>query len=373
MKHNAYDVMIIGGGVAGAAALRDLSMRGLTAVLIEKRSIAGGSSFASHQNLVGGMRYVVKSPDVAKKCAQENRILSKTLPELVGRSLNYFVGFRDDYVEKALDQARSLSVKAEEIDLKEAFKEIPELSRDIEVIVETDDRNLDVRAFCNLNCAEAKREGASVFENTDVVSIKCTARGFKVTTSRGEFTANYIVNATGPWLNSVCQKIDVNIPLVYSQGTIIVQKSLSPRGLQFLHEPSDGDAYIVHNGEAWLGTTSTVVEGPEYARPEPWAEEYLKERFSVVLPKIREIGSHRKFVGVRALLGDDSVVNSRTLSRDSIFHEEPEDFLNIVTGKLTLARLVAEKVADRIVDREGSKTRCRTHIEFKPLEASVPS
>jgi glycerol-3-phosphate dehydrogenase len=364
MKSLPYDVMVVGGGAAGAAIARDLSMRGLGVVLVERNKIACGSSLASHQNLVGGLRYVVQNPTVAAECAEENRVLSKIAPELVGERFNYFVGFRDDYVETALHAAASLSVRADEVDLQEAFAELPGLSKDVDVVVETDDRNLDVRAFCLLNCAVAKQEGAAVFEDTLISSIKRVEEGFLVCTSRGEFPVRYIVNATGPWLNAICEKVGVKVPLIYSQGTILVQKSLSPRGLQFFHKPSDGDAYIVHNGEAWLGTTSTTISCPGNATPEPWAEEYLKEKFSTILPEVKGESTRRRFVGVRALLGNYSSENGRSLSRDFTFLEEPAGFFSIITGKLTLARLVAERVSDRIADREGTRARCQTHVQF---------
>jgi glycerol-3-phosphate dehydrogenase len=364
MESRSFDVMAVGGGAAGAAITRDLSMRGFDVVLIERNKVASGSSSASHQNLVGGLRYVVKNPTVAAECAEENRVLSRMAPELIGERFNYFVGFRDEYVEAALRAAASLGVRADEVDLREAFREVPGLSKDVDIVVETDDRNLDVRTFCLLNCSIAKQEGAVVFEDATISSIKRTGDGFLICAGKGEFKARYVVNATGPWLNAICEKVGVKVPLIYSQGTIVVQKSLSPRGLQFFHKPSDGDAYIVHNGEAWLGTTSTTINCPESAAPEPWAEEYLKERFSTILPKVKGESTRRRFVGVRALLGNCDSENGRSLSRDFTFLEEPEGFFNVVTGKLTLARLVAERVSDEIADREGRKTRCRTDEEL---------
>jgi len=177
MESRLYDVMVVGGGAAGAAITRDLSMRGFDVLLVERNKVAGGSSSASHQNLVGGLRYVVKNPTVAAECAEENKVLSRIAPELVGERFNYFVGFRDDYVETALRAAASLGVRADEVDLREAFAEVPGLSKDVDIVVETDDRNLDVRAFCLLNCAVARREGAVVFEDTSISSIKRVRAG----------------------------------------------------------------------------------------------------------------------------------------------------------------------------------------------------
>jgi len=363
-----FDVIVMGGGATGTAVLRDLTMRGLEVAFIERGKIAMGTTSSSHHNLVGGMRYVMKDPIVAQECALENEIISRTAPSIVRSNRNYFVGFRNEYTDRALKQAGKLGIYYKEVDVQQAFREIPELNRSIDIVIETADRNIDVERFCVLNYKVGERNKGRLLEHTQVHKIEKDKNGYNIETNNGKLQAEVLVNATGVWVNSVAQKLGVKIPILYSQGTIIVQKTLSPRGLQYFHEPSDADAYIVHDGQGWLGTTSTSIRSPDDARPEEWAEEYLKERFSVILPEIMAQETINQFSGVRPLI-KNGMRNGREVSRSFQIIEKPENVYHVVGGKLTLARLMAEKVSDLVCDKLNKGSECRTMEEM--LEGEV--
>lgn len=367
-----YDIAIFGGGATGTATFRDLSLRGFSVALIEKRTIASGTTSSSHQNLLGGMRYVLKDPIVAQECANENEIISQIASEVVGDVLNYFIGVTSDYTLSALLAAKKLHIQAKEVDIDEVFEEIPELNRNLNVAVETADRNINAQRFCWLNCHSAKQNGGSLFENSELRSIHEIEEEFVVSTSLGNLKTNYIINATGPWINTVASKVDAIIPLTYSQGTIIVQNALCSRGIQHLREPSDADAYIIHDGHGWLGTTSTTIQRPEDANPEPWAETYLKNEFARILPNVKYQPTLRMFTGVRALADEDHttvdtgghLADGRLKSRDFKVIEDPTNLFHIIGGKLTTARLMAEKIADAVCQKAHCNARCRTSKEF---------
>ena len=120
-----FDIVVIGGGSTGTSIFRDLCLRGLDSVLIEKNRISGGTTQHSHHNLVGGMRYVIKDPEVARDCAEENRILQKIAPRIIGSKGNYFIGFRSDYVEEALRQAKKIGVFFKELEISDVYEEVP--------------------------------------------------------------------------------------------------------------------------------------------------------------------------------------------------------------------------------------------------------
>jgi len=356
----AYDLIIIGGGATGTAIFRDLSLRGFKTALIEKSKLATGTTNNSHHNLLGGMRYIIKDPIIAQECALENKILSIIMPKGVGKRKNYFVGFKNEYTTKALEEAERRGVIYRKINLKQAFEEIPSLNKSLDLIVETEDKNIDVIKFCYLNCKSAVNAGGELFEKTSIFNIK---KKYLIETNRGVLESKGIINATGPWINSIANKIGVNIPIIYNQGTIIVQQTLSPKALQYFHEPSDGDAYMVQGEEGWLGTTSTNIENPKNAYPEKWAEKYLLDRFSIILPEIAKQKTTRKFVGVRPLIKPEKTMGSRNISRSFQLFENPDNFYHIIGGKLTLARLIAEKASDKIGEKFGLKTECKTSKE----------
>ena len=69
-------VIIIGGGATGSGVLRDLSMRGIPAIMLEQGGLAYGTSSRFHGLLHSGARYAVNDNESAKECIEENMIES---------------------------------------------------------------------------------------------------------------------------------------------------------------------------------------------------------------------------------------------------------------------------------------------------------
>jgi glycerol-3-phosphate dehydrogenase len=341
-----YDVVVIGGGATGTSILSYLSMYGIDVALIERSLISGGTTKHSHQNLVGGLRYVVNDPEVARDCAQENKTISEMYPDIVGKSRCYFLGFQSDYTELAIHKAKQLGVVTNRLDPREVLEEIPGLNPEIDVAYETEDRIIDAEEFCRRNCLWAILNGGELYEETEIISITENEpiKNYTIKTRDEEITTRCIINATGPWANSITQMVGVTIPLSYVQGTVIVQEVLSKRSIQYFRPPSNGDAYIVHDSEAWLGTTSVAIHSPDSQHMEIWAGEYLTEQFAQILPGVLDQKILRSFVGVRPLYNE--LGNWRNLSRDYQIIESPPGFFTVTGGKLTTARLMAEKTSE---------------------------
>ncbi len=71
------EVLIIGGGATGAGISRDLALRGIPSILVEKGDLASGASGRNHGLLHSGARYALSDPEAAKECIAENKILRK--------------------------------------------------------------------------------------------------------------------------------------------------------------------------------------------------------------------------------------------------------------------------------------------------------
>ena len=91
MATRSTDVLVIGGGMTGAGVLRDLAMRGIRAILVERDDFASGTTGRYHGLLHSGGRYVVKDPVSARDCALENAILRRILPGCIEDTGGYFV------------------------------------------------------------------------------------------------------------------------------------------------------------------------------------------------------------------------------------------------------------------------------------------
>src|SRR5512136_1495303 len=90
------EVLIIGGGVTGVGISRDLSLRGIPSVLVEKGDFASGASGRNHGLLHSGGRYAVSDPEAAKECVAENRILRKIAPHCIEETEGLFVSLPED-------------------------------------------------------------------------------------------------------------------------------------------------------------------------------------------------------------------------------------------------------------------------------------
>ena len=55
---DSFDLLIVGGGINGAAIARDAAGRGLKVLLVEKDDLAAHTSSASSKLIHGGLRYL---------------------------------------------------------------------------------------------------------------------------------------------------------------------------------------------------------------------------------------------------------------------------------------------------------------------------
>ena len=127
-------VIIIGGGATGSGVLRDLSMRGIPAIMLEQGGLAYGTSSRFHGLLHSGARYAVNDNESAKECIEENMILRKIGKQCVELTEGFFVQTKQDdpeFIPKWLEGCKTAGIKTEEVSLEDAFKLEPNLSRDI--------------------------------------------------------------------------------------------------------------------------------------------------------------------------------------------------------------------------------------------------
>src|SRR3954452_12965516 len=79
-----YDLLVIGGGINGAAIARDASIRGASVLLVEKDDLAAHTSSASSKLIHGGLRYLEYGQiRLVREALHEREILLRTAPHLV--------------------------------------------------------------------------------------------------------------------------------------------------------------------------------------------------------------------------------------------------------------------------------------------------
>src|SRR2546430_2546190 len=77
------DLLVIGGGITGAAVARDAALRGLAVALVERIDWAAGTSSRSSKLIHGGVRYLQQGDvSLVREAAAERAVLRRIAPHL---------------------------------------------------------------------------------------------------------------------------------------------------------------------------------------------------------------------------------------------------------------------------------------------------
>ena len=100
LQAETFDVLVIGGGINGAAVARDAAMRGLRVALIEKGDFASGTSSKSSKLIHGGVRYLQHGNLrlVRVACRERDLLRRQLAPHLVEPLAFLFPVYRGDPV-----------------------------------------------------------------------------------------------------------------------------------------------------------------------------------------------------------------------------------------------------------------------------------
>jgi glycerol-3-phosphate dehydrogenase len=376
-----FDVIIIGGGIVGSGVLRDLSLRGVHTLLVDRGDLASEASGKNHGLLHSGARYVVSDPESALECAEENIILRKIAKHTIEETGGFFVATEEknlEYLDPFLKGCSKCKVENREITVEEALKMEPFLNPNIKAAVWVNDGAIDPFLLVISNVLSALRSGAEVLTYTNVRPIVEDGAVLGVETFRNGNSEKYfseiVVNATGAWAGRVAEQAGVKLEIRPNKGTLVVLNNrVTNHVINHLRPPSDGDIIVPHYSTMILGTTSTYVENPDNILPEREEVEKIKRECEKMLPIVRDSRVIRAFSGARPLFGEGS---GRTVTRGMLLidHEIDgvEGFVTITGGKLTTYRLMAEKTADLVCEKLGVRAKCRTAEEQLPGSEGMP-
>jgi glycerol-3-phosphate dehydrogenase len=378
-------VIVIGGGATGTAVLRDLALRGIEAILVERNNLSEGTSKNFHGLLHSGGRYAVKDKPAARECIVENEILRCIAPQAIEDTGGFFVALDDvdeAYLPGFVESCEAVGIRTEIFNGAEARRMEPNLSPQTRQVVAVPDGSVDSWTLCAGNVASAKEYGAQVMLYTPVTSILRTEDqvvGLKVCDQkRGEehtIYADYVINASGPWTHKVTQLVPIHVPMVLSAGTMIVLDDRPlKRVINRCRKPADGDIIVPVGTTIVLGTTSVEVADPDHFTNQEWEIDKILDECIQMVPMIETMRMQRCYSGVRPLYEPPQTGGSeegREVSRAFyvLDHEQLDGvggFISVTGGKLTTSRLMAEKAVDLLCSKMGITIPCRTHLEELP-------
>ncbi|MBF0203320.1 MAG: anaerobic glycerol-3-phosphate dehydrogenase subunit A [Desulfamplus sp.] len=379
------DVLIIGGGATGTGVARDLALRGIKSLLVEKRDINAGASGGNHGLLHSGARYVSNDVQSAIECMEEGKILKKTATHCIDDCGGLFVAIEGDdenYIADFQGLCEKSGLYCKQISIKEAIEREPELSRKIIAACEVEDAAIDPFMLSLENIAEAKSLGSKLLCYTEVVKFDIASHkiiGVHLRNNRSGETLyvepKMVVNAAGAWAGLVAAMAGADINILYSMGTLLVTQSRIAGGvINRLRPPSNADILVPGGTVSIIGTTSVRVDDPDKIRPTVKETDLIVELGSQMVPALETIRYIRAYSGVRPLVNlGGSGADDRNISRDFTLlgHEDAglDNFITITGGKLTTYRLMAEKTVNLVCSRIGNSNPCLTRI--RPLPSSM--
>ncbi|SMC26025.1 glycerol 3-phosphate dehydrogenase (quinone) subunit A [Desulfacinum hydrothermale DSM 13146] len=374
-------VVIVGGGVTGAGLARDLALRGVSCVVVEKKDLTAGASGANHGLLHGGGRYVGNDPEAAGECAQESALLKRLAPQCIEDTGSLYVavaGDDENYIADFPTLCQRCHVPAEPVETAQALEMEPALSDQVIAAYALQDAAVDPFGLTLDNMAQACALGARLMTHTRLESLeRDNGRIVRVRvrhTRTGRETVlepQVVVNAAGAWAGQVGALAGIRFDMVYSKGSLVVsQERVSDRVIHRLRPASDADIVVPGGTVSILGTTSVRVASPDTIYPEIHEIDTIIDECARMMPSLASARYIRAYCGVRPLLAEGSRRGDRTVSRGYhlINHQAcgVGNFLTITGGKLTTYRLMAEKTADRVCELLGVREPCRTHVEPLP-------
>jgi len=382
-----FDLLILGGGIVGSAALAMASADGLNAILLEKNDFASGASSRSTKLLHGGIRYLPQLQfGLVRESLQEQKVLENLLGDLYKPLQLLAPIYKDDgfadmpkifqnnfIAPKAfklglflydLLGSRKKNRRHKNVSAQEASEMFPILKKRnlkksfIFEDAQTDDAKLVLTLLRNA-VEEHNATAVNYFEIKNIrkiekiYKVECVD---KISLKTFELEVKKIIAATGVH-NLPGNYESKSSKMKYSGGAHLILKG-DPLCLQgnavLLPKTEDERIMFVLPwlGNTIVGTTDTKTFSGTLDRP--FADENDKEFLIKHVKKyfdIENLSYISSWSGVRALL-DSSSSSTKSISRGHFVNVIDDGFVQIAGGKLTGFRLIAQEALQKIYKKD---------------------
>ena len=376
----SYDILVIGGGINGVGIAADAAGRGLKVLLVEKGDLGGATSSSSSKLIHGGLRYLEHYEfRLVREALGEREVLLARAPHIIWPLrfvLPHVAGLRPRWMVRiGLALYDSLARR----------KAIPG-SSGIDLRLDPAGRALAPgldRGFAYWDCwvddarlvivtaLAARAAGAEIAPRTEFMQAEPAGGRWRVRLRGpvGERTieAGSIVNAAGPWVETVGRRIQVTagrapfgsneaprVRLVKGSH-IVLPRFTGSDSAYLLQSPDRRVVFVLPFEDRFnlVGTTDVPVTGdPTGIQPSQDEEGYLLDlvgRFFATRPTAADIVW--RYAGVRPLVDDDTG-NPSAVTRDWRLdlaeQSEGGALLTVMGGKVTTFRRLAEAALDTL-------------------------
>lgn len=388
LHRQAFDVIVVGGGVIGAGVARDAARRGLRVALFEQDDFGSGTSSGSTRLIHGGLRYLeMLDFALVRLDLREREILLRIAPHLV-KPLRFLLPFYGAsayarlrlrvgmWLYDGLSYDRSLEGHAM-LTADQAHEAEPRLVREgLQGAAAYSDAQaalperlcleniLDAVALGAVACNHARVSGA-VVEHGRIRGVRVQDL---IAQREVEVTGRVVVNAAGPWFDRLAGVLqDRPRARVRTTRGIHIACPNPPRHALALPSAVDGRLVFVIPwlGFSWVGTTD--IDHPDDPSDVTATEaevDYLRRSVAPYVGGLGEVLFTN--AGVRALVRREGHASGVTRSHQVVAEHDPAGLVSIIGGKLTGYRAIAEEATERVCRLLDHDERCTTADECLP-------
>ncbi len=415
-----FDVLVVGGGITGAAVARDCVSRGLSVALLERRDFSYGTSSRSSKLIHGGLRYLENFEfGLVFEALAERSLLLKTTPTMVRPLPFYFPVYEGDRTGRAV-----LGMGMWLYDLLALFRS-PGYHKSLSKERMLEDlpglrgeglkggfRYYDASMWDDVLGIEILRDAArfgaacaNYVEATKPVwtGDRITGFGFRdlETGAEGVLSADQVIICAGPWTDQVGETLAAGSRegkpwrnwLAPSKGVHLIfdLKRLPIPGAMVMSEPKDGRiSFVIPRPD--FGAGVVIVGTTDGASPkDPDRAEISRDDVEYLLGLLnRYFPSHRfttqdilsAYIGVRPLAvpptGGDGLSDSKSLqkvSREHTIDSGPGGTVVVAGGKYTTHRTMADEIVTFALARNrdlAARERRRFSTKAAPNARTTP-
>ncbi|MGE7920408.1 NAD(P)/FAD-dependent oxidoreductase [Viridibacillus sp. NPDC093762] len=371
MQHR--DIVVIGGGIIGAAIAYYGSKAGLDITVLEKNELASGTSSRCDGNILA----IDKDPGFDSQMSLKSQELVHKLSNELEIPFEYrnpgsiLVCENDAEMEAAnqwVKRQQEAGLDFKMLDRQDLRNESKYFADDLYGGLEcaTDSTvNPYMLTFSMFHSAE--KQGTRIHKNIEVKHIKKDPDGhFTIETSNGIFSANKVVNACGVWAPKIGEMLDLHIPILPRKGQLIVASRQEPVGLRkvmefgyliskfggerqvdkateqygvaLVFEPTESQNFLIGSSRQFAGFDTRVDHE---------VTKYIAKRAVRFYPKMADMTVIRTYAGLRPWTEDHLPIISEVEHIPGFYiaagHEGDGISLAAVTGKL-IEEMLTEKV-----------------------------
>lgn len=326
------DAIVLGGGLMGTAAAFFMARRGVRVTLIERNRVGTGATVASFGNIRRSGRYLPQLP-----LAHRSLELWRQASQLLGRDVEFRATghLRLAFTEKALDEMRGFAraarlwgLELEELEPREIRARFPALGPTaIAASFSPNDGSGNPRLIAPGFAAAAQQAGATIVENAGLVEISKTTSGFEVTTSRGRYAAQFLLNTAGAWGARIAEQFGESVPMIARGPQMGVTEPLPYSILPVVgvwgHDYGGGYLRQVERGNIVFGggaERTDVSLDPGHAKADPARLPGQLRSLLPILPALASVSVIRTWSGCEGYVQDGLPVMGASATTPGLFH-----------------------------------------------------